>query len=223
MKENGKSVLITGCSSGIGRACAVFLAKNGFKVFATVRKETDVQNLRGLDLKNLIPLYPFDLTKPEHFPRIFEAIAGESLYAVINNAGGGFISPIELMDLNKFRNELEARLTGPIGLLQAFLPMLRKNRGRIIWIATPALMPVPFDSSIHACDFAVNNIARTLDIELKPWNIPVIMVRCGTIKTESVERCYRELEISFKTWPGRKIRSLYKCHRRRDKKVEGIR
>ena len=79
--------------------------------------------------------------------------------------------------------------------------MIRKGHGRIIWIVTPGLMPIPYDSSIHACDFAVNNLARTLKLELRPWNIPVIMVRCGTIRTEAVEKSYRDLDESFKTWP----------------------
>lgn len=216
MNINGKSILVTGCSSGIGRACAVLLADRGFTVFAAVRKETDAQNLRRLNLENLIPLCPLDLSRPEHLPQIFEKVCvelnklgQEGLFAIINNAGGGFISPIELMDLNKFRTELETRLTGPIGLLQTFLPMLRKTQGRILWIVTPALMPIPFDSSIHACDFAVNNLARTLNIELKPWNIPVVMVRCGMIKTESVERSYGELESNIKNWPE-EISKLYK-------------
>ena len=113
------------------------------------------------------------------------------------------------MDIGKFRMELETRLTGTVGLLQAFLPLIRKAHGRIVWIVTPGLMPVPFDSSIHACDFAVNNLARTLKIELQPWNIPVIMVRCGTIRTEAVEKSYRELDESFKAWPEEKS-ALYK-------------
>ncbi|MGA2141251.1 MAG: SDR family NAD(P)-dependent oxidoreductase [Brevinematales bacterium] len=216
MNNCGKSVLVTGCSSGIGRACALYLARKGFTVFAGVRKESDAMNLRNLALENLFPVSPLDLTRPEQLPAILEEVSRklaesgqEGLFALVNNAGGGFISPIELMDLGKFRIELETRLTGTIGLLQAFLPLIRKAHGRIVWIVTPGLMPIPFDSSIHACDFAVNNLARTLKIELQPWNIPVIMVRCGTIKTESVERSYRELDESFKTWAGEKS-DLYK-------------
>jgi NAD(P)-dependent dehydrogenase (short-subunit alcohol dehydrogenase family) len=211
MKTGGKSVLITGCSSGIGRACAIFLAEKGFTVFATVRNETGAADLKKEGIENLVPMHPFDLTIPGHLPRLAEAVTGEiekrgqeGLYAIVNNAGGGFISPIELMDLDKFRNELETRLTGPIALLQAFLPQVRKARGRIVWIATPGLIPLPFDSSIHACDFAVNNLARTLNIELIPWKIPVIMVRCGAMKTEGVGRTYRDLETGFKAWPVEK-------------------
>jgi NAD(P)-dependent dehydrogenase (short-subunit alcohol dehydrogenase family) len=60
---------------------------------------------------------------------------------------------------------------------------LRKASGRILWIMTPALIPTPYVTSIHACDFAANCLVRTLDIELSPWRIPVVQIRCGGIKT----------------------------------------
>ena len=123
------------------------------------------------------------------------------MYAVVNNAGGGSVAPIELMDLEKFRIELETRILGPVALLQTFLPMIRKAQGRILWIVTPALIPIPYVTSIHACDFAVNCISRTLGLELRPWRIPNIMIRCGGIKTAAPDKSARELEESFKQWP----------------------
>jgi len=79
--------------------------------------------------------------------------------------------------------EVETRIIGPIALLQEVLPLVRKGGGRILWIQTPSLMPIAFDSSIHACDFASNCLSRTLQQELLPWNIPSIQIRCGGIKT----------------------------------------
>ena len=90
---------------------------------------------------------------------------------------------MELMDLEGFHHELQTRLVGSLGLVQACLPLLRQGGGRILWIATPAIIPTPYVSSIHACDFAVNCLARTLDIELKPWQVSNILIRCGGIKT----------------------------------------
>jgi NAD(P)-dependent dehydrogenase (short-subunit alcohol dehydrogenase family) len=187
-----KSVLITGCSSGIGFAVASYLAKKGFTVFATVRKPADADRLRGLNEPNLVPVCPLDLTHPDHIPGLVDLVQSElerrgqsGLYAVINNAGSGSVAPVEMMDLDLFSRELHTRLVGPLGLLQALLPLLRQGGGRILWIATPAIIPIPYVTSIHACDFAVNCIARTLDIELRPWQIPTILIRCGGIKTES--------------------------------------
>ena len=210
-----QAVLVTGCSSGIGRATAVLLARHGFLVFATVRKQADADGLRGLGVSNLIPVCPLDLTRREHIPGVREIVIAElerrgnpGLRALVSNAGGGGIAPIELMDLDDFRAELDARVVGAVALVQAFLPLLREGSGRVIWITTPALMPTLFVTEIHACDFAVNCIARTLELELKPWNIPSIMVRCGGIKTPSVARSAAELEQSFQRWPEEK-RKLY--------------
>jgi NAD(P)-dependent dehydrogenase (short-subunit alcohol dehydrogenase family) len=185
-----KSVLITGCSSGIGRTTALYLAHNGFTVFASVRKEKDRQNLLQLHEPDLIPICPLDLSQPKDIPAVVVTIQAElqrrgqaGLYALINNAGGGGVAPIELMDLDVFHKELQTRLVGAVALVQAFLPLLRQGGGRIVWIMTPAIIPSPFVTSIHACDFAANCLARTLDIELQPWHIPSIQVRCGGIKT----------------------------------------
>jgi NAD(P)-dependent dehydrogenase (short-subunit alcohol dehydrogenase family) len=218
---NGEGVLITGCSSGIGRATAIHLAQGGFTVFATVRKEVDAAKLRSLNEPNLVPICPLDLTRLEQIPNVVETVTGElkhrgkeGLYALINNAGGGFVAPIELMDLNKFRVELETRVLGSVAIVQAFLPLIRQAGGRIVWIVTPAIIPTPYVTSIHACDFAVNCIARTLQIELMPWKIPSIMIRCGGIKTPAVSRNAAELEASFKKWPRERLELYEQAIRR---------
>jgi NAD(P)-dependent dehydrogenase (short-subunit alcohol dehydrogenase family) len=187
---NGKSVLITGCSSGIGKATALELARAGFTVFATVRKAADFEALCGLGQANLIPICPLDLTRLEDIPPLVEKVQAElgrlgqpGLYALINNAGGGAVAPVELLDLGVLQAELQTRIVGGVALAQATLPLLRQGGGRMVWIVTPAIIPTPYVSSIHACDFAANCLARTLEIELKPWKIPVIQVRCGGIKT----------------------------------------
>jgi len=197
----GKSVLITGCSSGIGWHTAVNLAKNGFTVFATVRKEAAAESLRKLNLSNLVAIYPLDLTNRDQILKAVDGVTTElsrrgqkGLYALINNAGGGSPAPIEIMNLDKFQIELQTRLVGAVVLIQSFLPSIRQVNGRIVWIMTPALMPTPYVASIHACDFAANCIARTLAIELKSWKIPVIMIRCGGIKTPAGLRTVADVE-----------------------------
>lgn len=201
-------VLITGCSSGIGHAMAIHLARHGFTVFATVRRETDADSLRNLNEPNLVPICPLDLSRLEQIPGVVERVnaelarrGGDGLYALVNNAGGGEVAPIELMNLDKFRIELQTRVLGSVAMVQAFLPMIRQAGGRIVWIVTPATIPTPYVTSIHACDFAVNGIARTLDIELERWGIPSIMIRCGGIKTKTGLRTTADLEASSQSWP----------------------
>ena len=215
LKPTEKAVVVTGCSSGIGRATALYLAEHGFTVFATVRKPADADRLSSLKLPTLIPICPLDLTKADEIAAAVERIKNElnsrqinGLYAIVNNAGAGGVAPIELMDIDKFRVELETRILAPITLLQALLPSIREAHGRIVWIVTPSIMPIPFVSSIHACDFAVNCIARTLQIELKRWNIPNVMIRCGGVKTAAADKSARELEDSFQTWPRERF-NLY--------------
>jgi NAD(P)-dependent dehydrogenase (short-subunit alcohol dehydrogenase family) len=212
---NGKSVLVTGCSSGIGRATAIYLAHRGFTVFATVRREADAEALRALGEPNLVPVCPLDLSRPEQITaavtfvkQTLQARNVKGLYAIVNNAGGGVTAPIELMDIGKFRTELETRLLGPIALLQACLPLVREARGRIVWITTPGLMPIPYVSSIHVPDYAVNCLTRTLNLELKKWHIPCIMVRCGTIQTAAPDRTARELQEALHTWSPEQL-ALY--------------
>lgn len=217
----GKAVIVTGCSSGIGRATAVVLAEQGFTVFATVRKDKDADSLRSLHLPGLIPVCPLDLTNSSDMTRAIATIEREldarhlALYAIVHNAGGGGIAPIELMDIERYRTEVEVRLVAPVRLLQAFLPRIRKAHGRIVWIATPSLMPIPYVSAIHAPDFAVNCLARTLQLELKPWAIPNILIRCGTIATAAPARSAHELEEDFKQWPPERF-ALYEAALRKE-------
>jgi NAD(P)-dependent dehydrogenase (short-subunit alcohol dehydrogenase family) len=210
-----KAVLITGCSSGIGRQIATTLAKHGFVVFATVRKEPDAENLHNVGLSNLVPLCPLDLTNLGHITEAARLVADglsrrgiKGLHALINNAGGGTPAPIELMELEKFRMELQARVLGSVAMVQAFLPLIRHASGRIVWIMTPALIPTPYVTNIHACDFAIDCIARTLDIELKPWKIPNIRIKCGGIKTPSGLRTTSDVEAVLRRTSRERV-SLY--------------
>ena len=205
----GESVLITGCSSGIGLATALHLASRGFHVLAAVRKEADAQRLRGFHLSDLEPLCPLDLADSGQIAAASEAVRAslarkgrDRLYAVVNNAGGGFIAPVELMDLGRFRTEMETRVMGPVALLQNLLPLVRRARGgRILWIATPAMVAIPYLASIHACEFAMNCVAQDLHLELSPWNIPNILIGCGGIRTAAPARTKAELEARMDDWP----------------------
>jgi NAD(P)-dependent dehydrogenase (short-subunit alcohol dehydrogenase family) len=215
-QADGEAVLVTGCSSGIGRHAALALAGQGFTVFATVRREADAESLRGLNMPGLVPVCPVDLADQEDATQAAAFVAAElarrgknGLYALVNNAGAGRPMPVELLPLAEFHTELRARVLGSVALVQALLPLLRRAGGRIVWIMTPALVPTPYVASIHACDFAVNCMARTLDIELKAWHIPNIMIRCGGIKTPAGLRTVSDIEAVLRDGPQDRI-SLYK-------------
>jgi NAD(P)-dependent dehydrogenase (short-subunit alcohol dehydrogenase family) len=139
----------------------------------------------------------------------------DRLYAVVNNAGGGIIAPLELMEVSVLRAEMETRVMGPVALLQDLLPLIRKARGgRILWIATAGLVGIPYVSSIHACEFAMTCIANTLEVELFPWRISNVIIGCGGIRTAAPDRSARQLDQAFRNWPPAKLdlyaRSLQK-------------
>jgi NAD(P)-dependent dehydrogenase (short-subunit alcohol dehydrogenase family) len=197
----GRSVLVTGVSSGIGRATALRLASAGYLVFGSVRRKADADELAALGRAEsrrgesgqgaLVPLI-FDLGRREALPELVSGVEAElgkrgmpGLYALVNNAGGSLVAPVELMNLEAFEVELRSRLIGALGLVQAFLPSLRRAGGRLLWIATPGTIPTAFVTGIHACDFAVNCIARTLALELGRSGPPVVLIRCGGIRTRA--------------------------------------
>ncbi len=220
-RPEGRAVLVTGCSSGIGHAIALHLADHGFIVFATVRKEKDAKALSERS-PNLVPICPLDLSVPEQVAEAASKVLQlaherdlSGLYAIVNNAGGGSIAPMELLRPEVMRQELETRIVGPLALLQALLPSLRAAQGRIVWIVTPGLIPIPFVGSIHVADFAVNCLARTLALELRPWRIPVVLVRCGGINTAAVKRTAQELQRHLQEWPAERSR-LYADRLRRE-------
>jgi len=208
----GTAVLVTGCSSGIGRQIALALSSHGFLVFATVRREAAAEALRRLQIPNLVPVCPLDLARLDQVSNVAAFVSGEldrrglkGLSGLVNNAGGGTPAPIEMMNLEEFRTELQARVLGSVAMVQAFLPLLRRGGGRILWIMTPATIPTPYVASIHACDFAVNCIVRTLRIETKRWHVPNIMIKCGGVKTPAGLRTTSDVEVLLKTGPAEKL------------------
>jgi NAD(P)-dependent dehydrogenase (short-subunit alcohol dehydrogenase family) len=212
MSGGSGAVLITGCSSGIGRESALLLARRGFTVLAGVRKDADADALRRMNVPDLVPVCPLDLTRHEHITGAVQFVADElhrrklaGLFALVNNAGGGQPAPVELLDLERFGTELRTRVLGSVDLVQQCLPLIRQARGRILWVMTPALMPTPFVTSIHACDFAVNCLVRTLDIELKPWGIPNVRINCGGIRTPAGLRTTDDVESLLKQGPPERV------------------
>ena len=203
--NDNRYVVITGCSSGIGKETTLLLASQGFKVFATVRKEIDAKSLTSLNSRNIIPICPLDIAKTDDIERSVRIIEDElsrhgkkDIYALINNAGGGTPAPIEMIDIKQLETEVKARIVGTVALTQSLMPFIRNAGGRIIWIMTPAIIPTPYVTTIHACDFARNCIVRTLNIELKSWGIKNIMIKCGGIKTPAGMRTITDVESLLK-------------------------
>ncbi|HUX39586.1 MAG TPA: SDR family NAD(P)-dependent oxidoreductase [Rectinemataceae bacterium] len=198
-----RAVFVTGISSGIGRAIALELAAEGRLVFGTVRREEDRSALLELGGPKLIPLV-YDLNERKELPALLKTVEAElerrgekGLFALINNAGGSMVGPIELADVDELSRQFDARVAGSVALVQAFLPSIRRAGGRILWIATPGTMPTPWVAGIHAADFAINCVARTLALELGSEGPPVILIRCGGVRTRAGMATRKELEAAL--------------------------
>jgi len=134
-----KVILITGTSTGIGRATALHLDKLGFTVFAGVRKEKDAESLRQSASPNLVPIM-IDMNDGDSIEKAFEqiskAVETPGLKGLVNNAGVPLGGPLEFFNLDDIRKGLEVNLLGHIHIIQRFLPLIRKGKGRIINIGS---------------------------------------------------------------------------------------
>jgi len=182
-----QSVVITGASSGIGEACALHLAKLGWQVFAAVRKQADEERLRRNGLPQLIPIY-MDVTDHDLIMAAAGLVAKEvgsrGLRGLINNAGMAIGGPLEFLPLADLRQQLEINVIGQIAVTQAFLPLLRQGRGRVINMSSiSGRVPTPFLGPYAASKFALEALTDSLRLELRPWKIEVISIEPGAIAT----------------------------------------
>ena len=156
--------LITGASTGIGRATALTLAEHGWEVFAGVRKKADGEAVKEAAGTNVTPLI-IDVTKPASIAKAAAAVseaAGErGLAALVNNAGIAISGPLELLPHQDYRRQLEVNLTGHLAVTQAMLPLLRKARGRIVNVTSiGGLIAYPFAGPYHASKWGLEAISE---------------------------------------------------------------
>nr|WP_322712403.1 SDR family oxidoreductase [Nostoc sp. ChiSLP03a]MDZ8213667.1 SDR family oxidoreductase [Nostoc sp. ChiSLP03a] len=201
MNQNKKgTVVITGTSTGLGRVTALSLAKQGYRVFAGVRTERDAHSLKQAASGNLIPII-MDITKAEEIKSALEfvslAVGNEGLFALINNAVVAVDGPLECIPIDDIRWNFEVNVIGQIAVTQAFLPMIRQAKGRIINIsAICGRLALPYRSLLSASKFAIEAITDSLRMELSSSGIEVISILPGGIVTpeqaDKVEASYQE-------------------------------
>ena len=187
-------VLITGCSSGIGRALAEEFVRRGQKVVATARQESSLDGLDGPDFL----LQQLDVTVGASIRRaVTQALewAGR-IDILVNNAGYGLIGPVAELDPNDVRVQLETNVTGPIALIREVVPgMAEQGWGRIVNIGSVVgVTALPFGGAYSASKAAIHLLSDALRMELAPFGIGVLEVQPGAIRSRFGDNAARGVD-----------------------------
>jgi len=185
--NSGRSAVVTGAGSGLGRDIALGLATKGYVVFGTALNAGEVQDLKEAS-GGRVSLTVCDITKEQAVrawaASVSDAQGGGGLSLLINNAGILTPGPLEVLPLDAVRHEFEVNVFGALSVVNAFLPALRKARGRIVQISTwTASLPLPFNGPSGASKAAMEVFATIYRAELKPFGIDVVVVSAGNMRT----------------------------------------
>ena len=184
---NNRSVLVTGASTGIGKACALRLEQEGFSVVATVRSQSDADKLKAESSERVHPIL-LDVTDQAAITEAVKEIgkyAGNQLYGLVNNAGIATSGPLECVSINSIRQVLEVNVIGLMAVTQAFLPLLKPARGRIVNIGSASgVVASPLMSMYAASKFAVQAVSDSWRLEFKPFGISVSLIAPGKIQSD---------------------------------------
>lgn len=208
MKDaKSKTILVTGASSGIGRACVLRLAKEGFRIFAGVRKPADANALASPDIHPVV----LDVTDREGIQKaaneVKSEVANGGLYGLVNNAGIGDPGPIEYVSLEDVKHQFDVNVFGQIAVTQAFLPLIRQAQGRIINIGSVGdRITMPFGGVLCGSKSAFASLTEALRLELRPWGIYVCLIEPAMIATPGVDKTSAEGQKLLASLPPEGIR-----------------
>ena len=179
------SALITGTSTGIGRACVARLAAGGWRVYAGVRGETDAE-LLGTGPGDIVPVQ-LDVTDADAIAAAaarVEEETGGCLDALVSNAGIGVAGALEVVPPEDLRRILDVNVVGQIAVTQALLPLLRSARGKIVIVGSVGgRVAFPYAGPYHASKYALEGLADSLRAELAPQGVTVSLIEPGPIST----------------------------------------
>ena len=179
-----RTVLITGCSTGIGKALAESLHNKGYKVIASARSESKLAPLAELGIVNL----PLDVTLAESIASAIQSIEQQGLNVdiLINNAGYGAMGPLAEMPTEELEKQFATNVYGPVNMVRACLPMLRQSKQPLIVNigSVSGILVTPFSGAYCATKAALHALSDALRMELAPFGIDVMTVMPGAIESE---------------------------------------
>jgi NAD(P)-dependent dehydrogenase (short-subunit alcohol dehydrogenase family) len=199
------TVFITGASSGIGHSSAMLLAEKGFLVFAGVRRPEDAARLERQGRGRVFAIHA-DVTDETSIRaavgQVSGRVKGHGLDGLVNNAGIGIAGPIEHMPMDVLRQQFDVNVFGQVAVTQAFLPLIRQARGRIVNMGSVgAHIAIPFGGALCASKAAFRSLNDALRLELRPFGIFVSMIEPGSIHTPAVGKTLGDVDGTISALP----------------------
>ena len=174
------TVLVTGASTGIGEATVLHLKALGFDAVGAVRKDEDAERLASRGIRTV----RIDVTDAAQIAAARDELGDGPLAGLVNNAGIAVAAPVEFLPIDRLRQQLEINLIGQVAVTQAFLPALRRARGRIVNVSSiGGRVALPLVSAYNASKFGLEGFSDSLRRELLPQGVDVILIEPGGVRT----------------------------------------
>lgn len=194
-RMSGSSILITGCSSGIGRALAAEFADKGHNVLATARNLEDIEDIGAKRVRTV----RLDVTDPQSITFAIDTILEWTghIDVLVNNAGYGLIAPLADVESDDLRAQFETNVIGLMAVTRGVVPhMVHQGGGRIVNVGSVSgLTTTPFGGAYSASKAAVHLLSDALRMELAPWGIDVITLQPGSIRSSFGYRAKQGLDL----------------------------
>jgi NAD(P)-dependent dehydrogenase (short-subunit alcohol dehydrogenase family) len=185
-RQRKHSAVITGAGSGLGRDTALGLAARGYRVFGTAMSSDEIADLKKAS-SDAVNLSQCDITNETAVKAWAEEVASQNegrIDLLISNAGILTPGPLEVLSLNAIRREFEVNVFGALAVINAFLPALRRARGRVVQISTwTASLPLPFNGPSGASKAAMEVFATVYRAELKQLGVDFVIAAAGNMRT----------------------------------------
>ena len=195
MFQKGKlrTILITGASSGIGKATALYLAAKGYHVIGTSRSSRRLAALQTEARERALPLavIELDINQPQAIEQAIPRLIREhgTIDVLVNNAGYGLWGPVETISITQLKNQFETNLFAPVRLIKAVLPGMKKQgEGLIINISSVlGRLATPFNGGYASSKFALEGISESLRSEMTPFGIHTVILEPGLFRTSFID------------------------------------
>ena len=199
------TVLVTGASTGIGGATVHHLKSLGFDPIGAVRKDEDAERLEGRGVRTM----RIDVTDAGQIAAAREEIGDAPLAGLVNNAGIAVAAPLEFLPIDQLRHQLEINVIGQAAVTQAFLPALRRTRGRIVNVSSiGGRVALPLVGAYNTSKFALEGMSDAWRRELRPLGVDVILIEPGGVKTPIWTKSTENADAMLDDGPP-EVRQLY--------------